>query len=79
MRCGCQTVNPIVCPPQYVVRDYCTPQVVPVIHPVVNVNRQHIVQVPQHYVQPSTTNVVVPPQPLQAGFPGVVGRRPFFL
>ncbi|ADY55833.1 hypothetical protein Sgly_1533 [Syntrophobotulus glycolicus DSM 8271] len=55
MTCGC--VKPIVCPPQYVVRDHYAQQVVPVIHPVVTVNRQNIVNVPQHFIQPYTTNV----------------------
>ncbi len=75
MSCGC--VRPIVCPAQYVVRDYYTPQVVPVIQPVVTVNRQNIVNVPQYYVQQLTTDVVVPPQ---TGFPamtGATGRRFF--
>ncbi|HHV64588.1 MAG TPA: hypothetical protein GXX46_05895 [Peptococcaceae bacterium] len=74
MGCGC--VRPIVCPAQYIVRDFCTPQVVPVIHPVVTVNRQNIVPVPQHFIQPLTTNVVVAPQqfvPAAAGFLGGPG------
>ena len=66
---------PIVCPTQYCVRDYYTPQVVPVIHPVVNVNRHHIVGVPQHIYQPVTSNVVV-----NQGYPGYAGysNRLFF-
>ena len=40
---SCHCVRPIVCPPQYVVRDFFVPQAVPVIHPVVTVNRQNIV------------------------------------
>ena len=73
MHCGC--VNPIVCPAQYVVRDYYTPRVVPVVQPIVTVNRQNIVNVPQYYVQPLTTNVVVAPQP---GFSTATGTRGFF-
>ncbi|HHY28069.1 MAG TPA: hypothetical protein GX523_15240 [Desulfitobacterium dehalogenans] len=54
---GC--VKPICCPPQFCVRDFCTPRAVPVIHPVVTINRQNIIDVPQHYVQQVTRNVVV--------------------
>ncbi len=52
---------PIICPPQYVVRDCYIPREVPVIHPIVNVNRHIIVNVPRHYYQPSTQDVVVDP------------------
>lgn len=77
---GC--VRPIVCPPKCCVRDYYTPRVVPVIHPIVNINRQNIVDVPQHIYQPTTTNVVVNRgfQGYQ-GYPGYAGgmsRRLFF-
>lgn len=75
MNCGC--VNPIVCPAQYVVRDFFTPQVVPVIHPVVTVNRQNVVTVPQHFIQPLTTNVVAFPQQGFFGATGLFGRRLF--
>lgn len=58
--CGCTpSVAPVVCPPQYCVRDFYAQRTVPVIHPVVNVNRTNIVDVPQHFVQPTTQNVVV--------------------
>lgn len=63
---GC--VRPICCPPEYCVRDYYTQRVVPVIHPIVNINRQNIVNVPQHYYQPITRNVVV-----NQGFQGNLG------
>lgn len=52
---------PIVCDPQYVIRDCYVPREVPVIHPVVTVNRHVIVNVPRHYVQPMMKNVVVDP------------------
>jgi spore coat protein D len=68
-----QPARPIVYPPQYVVRDYYTPRTVPVIQPVVTVNRQNVVDVPQYYVQPLETNVVVN-QGFQ-GYPGFPGRR----
>ena len=61
---GC--VKPICCPPQYCVRDYYTQRMVPVIHPIVNINRQNIIDVPQHYYQQTTRNVVV-----DQGFQGV--------
>jgi hypothetical protein len=56
-----QHCPPIVCDPQYVVRDCYIPREVPVVHPVVNVNRHIIVNVPKHYYQPITRNVVVDP------------------
>lgn len=52
---------PIVCDPRYVVRDCYVPREVPVVHPIVNVNRHVIVNVPKHYYQPITRNVVVDP------------------
>lgn len=53
---GCK---PICCPPQYCVRDFYTQRMVPVIHPIVNINRQNIIDVPQHVYQQTTRNVVV--------------------
>lgn len=52
--------QPIVCPPQYRVHDSFVPRMQPVIHPIVNVNREHIVNVPQHFYTQTTRNVVVP-------------------
>ncbi|GGA44772.1 hypothetical protein [Psychrobacillus lasiicapitis] len=78
-QCGCGQVSPwqqpaaqpIVCPPQYRVRDSFLPRMQPVIHPIVNVNREHIVNVPQHFWTETNRNVVVnPPQqafPMQQG------------
>ncbi|MFX3616731.1 MAG: spore coat protein D [Sporolactobacillus sp.] len=54
-------VNPIICDPRYVVHDSYVPRYIPVIHPVVHVNRQNIVNVPQHSVQQSQQNQVVDP------------------
>lgn len=73
--------KPICCPPQYCVQDYYTQRIVPVIHPIVTVNRQNIVDVPQHYYQPMTRNVVVDRGYLgQAGQAGQAGygRRRLF-
>ena len=41
--------QPIVCPPQYRVHDTFVPRIQPVIQPIVNVNREHMVNVPQYY------------------------------
>lgn len=66
--------NPICCPPIYCVRDFCTPCIRPVIQPVVNVNRQHIVNVPQVIYQPVSRNVVVPSNNfVTPGTPGTPG------
>lgn len=53
--------KPIICDPVYVYNDCCVPREVPIIHPVVTVNRRIIVNVPKHYYQPMTKNVVVDP------------------
>lgn len=75
---SCHCVRPIVCPPQYVVRDYFVPRLVPVIHPVVTVNRENIVNVPQHFIQQyTTTEVVAAPQIGFVGTPGFFGGRLF--
>jgi hypothetical protein len=57
--------QPVICPPQYCVHDYYMARMVPYIHPVVHVNRQNIINVPQHIYQPITRNVVV-----DSGCPG---------
>ncbi|MEK3977170.1 MULTISPECIES: hypothetical protein [unclassified Psychrobacillus] len=62
--CGCRrqlpAAEPIVCPPQYRVSDSFVPRMQPVIQPIVNVNREHIVNVPQYFVTESNETVVVP-------------------
>lgn len=63
--CGCR---PVVLSPQYCVRDFYTTRMVPVIQPVVQINRQNIINVPQRIVQPMTRNVVV-----DQGCPGAGG------
>ena len=50
--------KPVCCPPEYCVRDFYTQRIIPVIHPIENINRQNIVDVPQHYYQTTTRNVV---------------------
>lgn len=64
--CGCP---PIVCDPQYVVRDCYIPREVPIIHPIVNVTRHNIVNVPRHYYQHSTKDVTVDPGCPKKGHP----------
>jgi hypothetical protein len=56
--CGPQQVQPVVCPPEYRVHDSFIPREVPFIHPIVNVNRQNIVDVPRHYF-PETNETVM--------------------
>ena len=54
-------VKPIICPPRFVERNRFVPRVVPYIHPVVHVNRTHIVNVPRHIYKPITRNEVIAP------------------
>ncbi|MEK4758864.1 hypothetical protein MHH85_01165 [Viridibacillus sp. FSL E2-0187] len=61
--------QPVVCPTQYQFNDCYVEREVPVIHPIVTVNRKHIVNVPRHYYTQSTENVVVDP-----GDPGRPGH-----
>jgi hypothetical protein len=65
---------PIMCKPQYRIRDLYIPRMVPYVHPIVNINRHIVVNVPQHYYVPMTRNVIVDP-----GCPGCAGvrRRPY--
>ncbi|WP_192797404.1 hypothetical protein [Psychrobacillus glaciei] len=69
--------QPVVCPPQYRMHDSFMPRMQPVIHPIVNVNREHIVNVPQHFYTETNQNVVVNPQ--QQAFPMQQGgfQQPF--
>ena len=55
MRC----CRPIICPPRYVVRNHYVPRVIPILHPIVNINREVIVNVPRNYYPQVTRNVVV--------------------
>lgn len=52
---------PIVCPPIYECHDCYIPREVPIIQPVIRVNRQIIVNVPRYYVTPETRNEVIDP------------------
>lgn len=56
--------QPVICPTQYRYHDTFTPQELPVVHPFVNVNRQHTVQVPRHYY--TEVNETMPGQTVQA-------------
>ncbi|MCM3716315.1 hypothetical protein [Halalkalibacter oceani] len=51
--------RPIVCPTQYVVNDQFLRREVPVIHPVVFVNRLNIFDVPRHITAPVRKDVVI--------------------
>ncbi|MBC8079465.1 MAG: hypothetical protein H7X86_03920 [Gorillibacterium sp.] len=53
-------VEPIICEPQIVCRDFYKPQVVQVIHPFEVINRIHLVPVYQHFYTVSERNVVIP-------------------
>lgn len=53
--------DPIVCDPQYVIHDCYVPREVPIVHPIIHVQRRVIVNVPKHYVQPVVKNQVVDP------------------
>ena len=65
---GGHHVQPIVCPTQYRCHDQFIPREVPVIHPIVNVNRQHFVDVPRHYWTETTENVMGATLPANPGF-----------
>lgn len=52
-----QGFQPVVCPTQYRFNDCYTKQEMPFIHPIVNVNRHHVVGVPQHYYTETTEDV----------------------
>ncbi|WDM02806.1 hypothetical protein JI721_01645 [Alicyclobacillus cycloheptanicus] len=56
-----QGCPPVMCDPHYVVRDCYVPREVQYIHPIVQINRHVIVNVPKHVYQPITKNVVVDP------------------
>ncbi|RYM06515.1 spore coat protein D [Sporolactobacillus sp. THM7-7] len=61
----CGPNQPIYCDPQYVVHDSFVPRFVPVVHPVIHVNRQNVVNVPRHIFEPQFRNEVIDP-----GYPG---------
>lgn len=71
-----QQIQPVVCPPDYRFHDEFMPREVPVIHPIVNVNRQHYVDVPRHYFTETTENVMGAPV-FPCGGCGNRGRRGF--
>lgn len=75
---GGNQVRPVVCPTQYRCHDRFVPREVPFIHPIVNVNRVHTVEIPRHYVTETTQNVMGQTLPARPGFgpgmgPGVGG------
>lgn len=58
---GMAQMPPVICPTQYRCHDQFIPQEVPFIHPIVNVNRQHMVAVPRHYYTERTETVMGEP------------------
>ncbi len=69
---GGNQVRPVVCPTQYRCHDQFVPREVPFIHPIVNVNRVHTVEIPRHYVTETTQNVMGQTLPARPGFgPGM--------
>lgn len=64
-------VAPIVCPPLCRYTDSYVKREVPYIQPLINVNRQHIVDVPRTYYREINQTVVVPPTRMPYGY----GRR----
>jgi len=71
---GGNQVRPVVCPTQYRCHDRFVPREVPYIHPIVNVNRVHNVEIPRHYFTETTQNVMGQTLPAQPGFgPGMGG------
>ncbi|MFB9757176.1 hypothetical protein [Ectobacillus funiculus] len=51
----------IYCDPQYIVNDRYTEREVTYVHPIVHVNREHIVYVPRHVYEEHTINEVIDP------------------
>ncbi|MFC7366537.1 MULTISPECIES: hypothetical protein [Bhargavaea] len=70
-RCHKCVRQPIVCPPTYRFHDTFTECEVPFVHPIVNVNRQNVVNVPRHYFTESETTV--PGRNIYANGPGFGG------
>jgi len=64
-------VAPIVCPPLCRYTDSYVKREVPYIQPLININRQHIVDVPRTYYREINQTVVVPPNRMPYGY----GRR----
>lgn len=65
---GVSDVQPIVCPPLCRFNDCYITREVPYIQPLINVTRQHIVDVPRTVYEQIDQTVVVPPtqtQPFQ--------------
>ena len=60
---GLTDVQPTVLPPLCRYNDCYIPREVPYIQPLINVTRQHIVNVPRTYYEQIDQTVVVPPSP----------------
>ena len=55
--------RPLTCPPRYIVRNQFIRREIPIIHPVIHVNRVNIVNVPKHIYKPIKKNVIVEHRP----------------
>ncbi|WP_051107697.1 hypothetical protein [Paenibacillus fonticola] len=53
----CPPGEAIIDPPQYVVKDFYHPQIVPVIHQIQFINRHHCVPIPHHQYTFETKDV----------------------
>ncbi|MCM3024548.1 hypothetical protein [Heyndrickxia ginsengihumi] len=53
--------NTIYCDPQYVVEDTYVEREVTYVHPVIYINRKHIVNVPRHVYETVTKNIIDDP------------------
>ncbi len=63
-------MQPIVAPPLCRYTDSFTEREIPVIQPLININRQHIVDVPKTYYEQINQNVVVSPSQNQNPYGG---------
>ncbi|WP_143242243.1 spore coat protein D [Bhargavaea cecembensis] len=54
---SCGRARPVICPTTYRFHDSFTEREVPFVHPVVNVNRQNVVNVPRHYFTETSASV----------------------
>ncbi len=57
----CHHQHPVICPPMCRYKDTYVEREVPYIHPMITINRQHVINKPKHYYEPITQNVVVDP------------------
>ncbi|WP_235801568.1 hypothetical protein [Heyndrickxia coagulans] len=56
-----RTNNTVFCEPKYVYKDTYVERNVTYVHPIIQVNRQHVVNVPRHVYQRYEQNITVDP------------------